>query len=197
MYRVNEIFTSLQGEGYWTGEARVFIRFSGCNLRCPFCDTDHEPFTEMSAEDIISEVRRIAGPVTVVAITGGEPSLQLNTELVRALHDAGFFIQVETNGTRRLPEDIDWITLSPKTDVKGLKGNGEVVIEHADEVKLVYEGQEERLIDKWASFPADHYFLQPCDSPDGRSFVGDTIQYIMRHPHWRLSLQTHKLTGIR
>lgn len=197
MYRVNEIFASLQGEGYWTGEARVFVRLAGCNLACPFCDTDHSPFTEMSVGDIIKEVRRLAGPVRDVVITGGEPSIQLGTELVDALHAAGFLIQIETNGTRHLPEGIDWITLSPKTDVKGLRGNGKVMLDHADEVKLVYEGQDEASIEKWASFPAEHFFLQPCDSPDGRSYVSDTIDYILKHPHWRLSLQTHKLTGIR
>lgn len=197
MYKVNEIFNSLQGEGYWTGEARVFIRLSGCNLRCPFCDTDHSAWRGMSVEDIVGECLRIAGPVRDVAITGGEPALQLGSGLVDTLHDAGFFIQIETNGTRSLPDGIDWITLSPKTDVRGLSGDASVRLDRADEVKLVYEGQDEALIEKWASFPADHYFLQPCDSPDGHSYVTETVEYIKRHPHWRLSLQTHKYLGIR
>ena len=197
MYRINEIFYSLQGEGFWTGTPMVFLRFSGCNLKCPFCDTEHSAFREMSAEEIVAEMLQAGGACRRVCVTGGEPSLQLDKALVEALHGAGFQIHVETNGTRVLPEGVDWVTLSPKTDVQGLKGDGTVVLEKADEVKVVYEGL---AVEKWAAFPADWHFLQPCDTGDpeqNRVLLAETIDHIQRHPHWRLSLQTHKLLKIR
>ena len=189
MYRVNEIFLSLQGEGFWTGTPMVFLRFSGCNLRCPFCDTDHSGYREMSAEEIVTEILQTGGDCRRVCVTGGEPSLQLDEALVEALHHAGFQVHVETNGTRVLPGGVDWVTLSPKTDVKGL--------ERADEVKIVYEGGVD---EKWAAFPADWHFLQPCDTGDpekNKALLAETIDHIQRHPLWRLSLQTHKLMNIR
>ena len=197
MYRVNEIFYSLQGEGFWTGTPMVFLRFSGCNLKCPFCDTDHSGYREMSAEEILLAVLQAGGECRRVCVTGGEPSLQLDKALVDALHGAGFRIHVETNGTRPLPAGVDWVTLSPKTDVKGLKGDGTVVLERADEVKVVYAGFP---VDKWAAFPADWHFLQPCDTGDeakNRAILAETMDHIQRHPLWRLSLQTHKLLNIR
>ena len=197
MYRVNEIFYSLQGEGFWTGTPMVFLRFSGCNLQCPFCDTDHGGFRELSREEIVAEIRQVGGACRRVCITGGEPSLQLDTALVETLHEAGLRIHVETNGTRVLPEGVDWVTLSPKTDVKGLKGDGTVVLDKADEVKVVYEGGVE---EKWAAFPAAWHFLQPCDTGDeakNQAILAETIDHIQRHPAWRLSLQTHKLLKIR
>ena len=190
MYKINEIFYSLQGEGFWTGTPMVFLRFSGCNLKCPFCDTDHSGYREMTAGDIVGEVVKAGGNCRRVCVTGGEPSMQLDTVLVEALHKAGFKIHVETNGTRVLPEDVDWVTLSPKADVEGLKGDGTVVVEKADEVKVVYLGKD---VEKWAEFPADWRFLQPCSCEN----TEETITYIMRHPRWRLSLQTHKLLNIR
>ena len=204
MYRVNEIFYSLQGEGFWTGTPMVFVRLSGCNLACPFCDTNHRPFREMSAQEIADEAQRRdreAGKGCAhVCITGGEPLLQLEGELVSALHRYGYSIHIETNGTRPVPEGIDWVTLSPKEDVVGAVGK--VALEKADEVKLVYDGtlSEERL-DYWANFPARWHFLQPCDSGDprkNRTLMEQTIGHILSHGiQWRLSLQTHKLLGIR
>ena len=197
MYRVNEIFYSLQGEGFWTGTPMVFLRFSGCNLKCPFCDTDHSGFREMDAAEIVDAVIRAGGDCHRVCVTGGEPSLQLDSALVEALHGAGFRIHVETNGTRSLPEGVDWVTLSPKSDVKDLKGDGTVVLKRADEVKVVYEdGVEER----WAAYPAEWHFLQPCDTGNeakNKAVLAETIDHIKRHPCWRLSLQTHKLMNIR
>ena len=190
MYRVNEIFYSLQGEGFWTGTPMVFLRLSGCNLKCPFCDTDHAAYREMTAEAIVSEVEQAGGPCRRVCVTGGEPSLQLDRPLVEALHQAGYLIHLETNGTHPLPEGIDWVTLSPKADVPGLKGDGRVVLERADEVKVVFLGPE---AEKWAGFPAPWHFLQPCSCEN----TAETIDHIARNPHWRLSLQTHKLLNIR
>ena len=167
----------------------VFLRFSGCNLKCPFCDTDHSGYREMSAEEIVEEVAK-AGDCGRVCVTGGEPSLQLDDTLVDALHEAGFKVHVETNGTRILPEGVDWVTVSPKVDVEGLKGDGTVMLEKADEVKIVYLGND---VEKWAEFPAPWHFLQPCSGEN----TEETMNYIMRHPRWRLSLQTHKLLNIR
>ena len=124
-YRINEIFYSLQGEGFWTGTPAVFVRFSGCNLRCPFCDTAHQAFTPMSADDILSA----CSEAPVVVLTGGEPGLQVDAALIEALHGAGYRVHIETNGTVALPGGIDWVTLSPKEDVPGLKGEGRVVLE--------------------------------------------------------------------
>ena len=197
MYRVNEIFCSLQGEGFWTGTPMVFLRLSGCNLICPFCDTDHGRYRELSADEIVAEAVKAGGACGRVCVTGGEPSLQLDKELVDALHGAGFRIHLETNGTRPLPEGVDWVTLSPKADVKGLKGDGTVVLDRADEVKVVYK---DGVDGRWAAFPADWHFLQPCDTGDpetNRAILAETLDHIRRNPLWRLSLQTHKLLKIR
>ena len=199
--KVNEIFYSLQGEGFWTGTPMVFVRLSGCNLRCPFCDTDHVGFEELSADEVVRKALSLAGDCRRICLTGGEPSLQADAALVTALHEAGFRIHMETNGTRPLPDGIDWVTLSPKEDVPGLVGNGRVVLEQADEVKLVFDGSlpEERL-EYWREFPATWHFLQPCDVSDparNREILRQTISYIASHPSWRLSLQTHKTLGIR
>ena len=190
MYKVNEIFYSLQGEGFWTGTTMVFLRFSGCNLDCPFCDTNHSGYRELGAEEIVAEVVQMGRDCGRVCVTGGEPALQLDDVLVEALHGAGFKVHVETNGTRPLPEGVDWVTLSPKTDVPGLKGDGKVVLEKADEVKVVYLGKE---VGKWAEFPAAWHFLQPCSCAN----TAETVAYIQAHPCWRLSLQTHKYLNIR
>ena len=191
-YRINEIFYSLQGEGYFTGTPAVFLRMSGCNLKCPFCDTAHEDYTEMSPVQIAEALRTY--PARHVVITGGEPSLQLDQMLVDLLHDEGWFIQIETNGTNQLPEEIDWVTCSPKP-----RPTGEITVRlrHIDELKVVYEGQDVESIAN--SIPAMHYFLQPCSSQGypGGSNTADTVAYILTHPHWRLSLQTHKLIDIQ
>lgn len=191
-YRVNEIFYSLQGEGYFTGTPAVFLRFSGCNLKCGFCDTRHEDFTLMTPAAIIEQLK--AYPSRHVIITGGEPSLQLDQILVDLLHDEGYFIQIETNGTHPLPEGIDWVTCSPKGDATG---ECAVKLRMVDELKVVYEGQDVETIA--SSVPAMHYFLQPCSSPcyEGGSNTSETVTYILHHPHWRLSLQTHKLIDIQ
>ena len=202
MYFVNEIFTSLQGEGYWTGTPMVFLRFAGCNLRCPFCDTAHtSPSTPMSLDELLKAVAEIS-PLTPfgrndnvrrICITGGEPGLQVDAALIDALHGAGFTIHVETNGTCPLPPGIDWVTLSPKEDF--VAGAGPV-LSRADELKLVFTG--DAAPERWLSFPSEHHFLQPCyDAVSGTSNVGETVSYILSHPSWRLSLQTHRILGLR
>ena len=193
-YRVNEIFFSLQGEGFWTGTPMVFVRLSGCNLKCPFCDTDHSAFQEMTAGEIVSEALRAGGDCRRICLTGGEPSLQADEALLKAFHEAGYTVHMETNGTLPVPEGIDWITLSPKNQVFGLMGNGAVILKRADEVKLVLAPGVDPSA--WEHFPATWHFLQPCDAA-GRMNTEETVSYIKAHPLWRLSLQTHKLLGIR
>ena len=194
MYRVNEIFYSLQGEGFWTGTPMVFLRFSGCNLRCPFCDTDHAPYSEMSLGDILEAVSMTGKGCRRICLTGGEPTLQADSPLISALHGKGYLIHIETNGTRPLPEGIDWVTLSPKSGL--FPDIGKVVIGRADELKVVFSPGDDPS--SWLSFPATHHFLQPCyNKESGGSCNSETAAYILAHPSWRLSLQTHRLLGIK
>ena len=193
-YRVNEIFFSLQGEGFWTGTPMVFVRLSGCNLKCPFCDTDHSAFQEMTAGEIVKAASSAGNACRRICLTGGEPSLQADEALLKDFHEAGYTVHMETNGTLPVPEGIDWITLSPKNQVFGLMGNGAVILKRADEVKLVLAPGVDPSA--WEHFPATWHFLQPCDA-GGRMNTEETVSYIKAHPLWRLSLQTHKLLGIR
>ena len=181
MRKINEIFYSLQGEGFHTGTPAVFIRFSGCNLKCSFCDTQHEEGVLMSDEEILDAVGEY--PATTVILTGGEPSLWIDREFVDRLHRIGKYVCIETNGTRALPDNIDWVTCSPKE-------NAPVVLERVDEIKVVYTGQD---LSAYAEIPARYHVLQPCSCQNTK----EVVDYILRHPRWRLSLQTHKLIDIQ
>ncbi|MBR5695221.1 MAG: radical SAM protein [Paludibacteraceae bacterium] len=182
MKRINEIFESLQGEGFHTGTAAVFVRFSGCNLRCPFCDTQHETYIEMGEEDIAHEVSQYKAPWVI--LTGGEPSLQATETLVDRFHALGKRVAMETNGTHAIPTNLDWLTLSPKE-------GKDPVLTQADEVKVVYQAGVD--VERWCrEIRADHYFLQPCSCRNTQ----EVVRYILEHPYWRLSLQTHKYIGI-
>ncbi len=192
--RINEIFYSLQGEGYHSGSPAVFIRFSGCNLQCPFCDTQHEAGIEMDETEIVESVKQYPAPLVVV--TGGEPSLQLTATLVDALHAAGRTVAVETNGTRPLPHNVDWVTLSPKDLFLGTEAKP--VLDHADELKVLYDGHHEPH--SYNHITVKQRFLQPCDTGDtarNTQITAATVEYIKRHPEWRLSLQIHKTIHIR
>ena len=192
MYKVNEIFYSLQGEGYWTGTPLVFVRFSGCNLKCPWCDTAHENGTLMSAEDIVDAVNRAnTGGVTRVCLTGGEPLLQVDKALVIALENQGYRIHLETNGTLPLPCYINWVTVSPK------QNRIRIHQDDVNEIKIVYEGGNPDL-SRWED--ESLLFLQPCDTGDpfrNQQILQDAVEFVKRHPKWRLSLQTHKLINIK
>lgn len=208
-YAVKEIFKTLQGEGAQSGRAAVFCRFAGCNLWsgreadratsvCTFCDTD---FVGMDgtgggrfadAEALAAAIEsEWAGPRArrYVVLTGGEPLLQVDPALVDALHARGFEIGVETNGTQPAPEGIDWVCVSPKA-------NADLVLREGHELKLVYP-QEAARPERFEHLAFDHFFLQPMDSPTAAANLEAAITYCTDNPRWRLSLQSHKMIGIR
>lgn len=193
--KINEIFYSLQGEGFHTGTPAVFVRFSGCNLRCPFCDTDHHQAREMSPQEILAEAGRY--PSRHVVFTGGEPALQLNTELLDLFHSAGYYIQIETNGTLPVPcGSINWITCSPKFEFTAAPAP--LKIQRIDELKVVFDGRNNMSL--YDAIVCRHYSLQPCDTRDtdrNAAITAAAIDYCLRNPRWRLSLQTHKLLSIQ
>ena len=179
MRKINEIFYSLQGEGFHTGTPAVFVRFYGCNLKCSFCDTRHEEGILMSDEEILQTISVF--PSNVIILTGGEPSLWIDQTFIDLLHRAGKYICIETNGTNPLPEGIDWVTCSPK--------GAPLRLSHMDEVKVVYTGQD---LTEYENLKAAWHFLQPCSCRN----IKEVVEYILDHPRWRLSLQTHKLINI-
>lgn len=195
-YKVNEIFYSLQGEGVWAGRAAIFVRFSLCNLRCPFCDTDFSKFKEMSQQEIISEVQRLDGDCRFIVFTGGEPTLQLDFPLIDELHRLGYYIALETNGTHEIPEGVDWVTCSPKTAYIE-KDKARVRIKEASEVKVVFDGEHEVST---YGIHAPNLYLQPCDVGNeerNKEILSKTVAYIEAHPEWRLSLQQQKIIGVK
>ena len=196
MYRINEIFYSLQGEGFHSGTPAVFVRFSGCNLRCHFCDTEHESGTPMTLEQIAHEANRY--PVAdMIVLTGGEPSLFIDDPFVADLKRlTNKRIAIETNGTRPLPANLDWVTLSPKSGFAG--GDAEpCMLTRCDELKVVYQGQD---LAQYDNIETHNRFLQPCYSADvderQRNLQACT-EAVMTHKGWRLSLQTHRILGIK
>ena len=199
MRKINEIFYSLQGEGHHTGYPSVFIRFSGCNLQCPFCDTRHNDGVAMTDTDIIHAVNLYKADWVI--LTGGEPSLWIDSDFIRLLHQAtGKKIAIETNGTNPLPEGIDWITVSPKTGIADMVGNPEIRVDRADEIKVVDTGQD---LDAYFDLPcrgeSTLMYLQPCYVADSRIRESNTLRTVRRvleDPRWTLSLQTHRYLGI-
>ena len=212
-YSVKEIYYTLQGEGAQTGRPAVFLRFAGCNLWsgrerdrssavCRFCDTqfvgtDGPGGGKFEDADALAEAvaahwrpSETNGTAPYVVCTGGEPLLQLDDAAIAALHERGFEVGVETNGTRRAPGALDWICVSPKA-------GAEVLQRHGDELKLVYPQVEvEAQPERFAELEFTHYFLQPLDGSRIRENTRAAIEYCLRHPKWRLSLQTHKIVGI-
>jgi 7-carboxy-7-deazaguanine synthase len=211
-YSVKEIYYTLQGEGAQTGRPAVFLRFAGCNLWsgrekdraravCRFCDTDFVGTDGpgggkfRTAGELAEAVARQwpsndAGGRPYVVCTGGEPLLQLDPAAIAALHARGFEVGVETNGTVPAPAGLDWICVSPKA-------GSEVVQRTGDEMKLVYPQREaEAQPERYADLEFDHFFLQPLDDGDRERNTRAAIEYCLAHPRWKLSLQTHKVTGI-
>lgn len=208
-YAVKEIFKTLQGEGAQMGRAAVFCRFAGCNLWsgreadratsvCSFCDTDFVGI-DGSGGGRFADARILADAIEgewagapanrYVVLTGGEPLLQVDQDLVDALHARGFQIAVETNGTQPAPRGLDWICVSPKADA-------DLVLRSGNELKLVYP-QEKAPPKKFENLAFDHFFLQPMDSTTAAANLEAAITYCTQNPRWRLSLQSHKMIGIR
>ncbi|GGX77892.1 7-carboxy-7-deazaguanine synthase [Litchfieldella qijiaojingensis] len=213
MYSVKEAFYTLQGEGARTGRASVFCRFTGCNLwsgreadrgnsLCRFCDTDFVGtdgqnggrFRDASAlADHLAALWPHATDrvVPYAVFTGGEPLLQLDEALIQAMHDRGFEVAVETNGTVAIPAGIDWLCVSPK-------GASRLVVESGDELKLVYP-QPDAPPERFSHLDFRYFYLQPMDlaplSGAGDT-MAETVAYCLRVPQWQLSLQTHKIVGI-
>ena len=198
MRKINEIFYSIQGEGYHTGVPSVFVRFSGCNLRCGFCDTRHEYGTLMSDEDIIEEIKKY--PAGLIVLTGGEPSLHIDREFIIKLKSGTSLpVSIETNGTRELPEEIDWVTVSPKIGIQK-SGDATIRVTHADELKVVDLGQD--LSPYFRLTCVDEttkMYLQPCyveDREQREKNTRLTVRRVLDDSRWRLSLQTHRYLEI-
>jgi len=190
---VNEIFYSLQGEGRWAGRAAIFVRFSGCNLKCPFCDTDFASYEWMTAKEILRELMEYS-QCDFVVLTGGEPSLQVKSDFVNMLHNAGYYVAMETNGTRSVPDNVDWVTVSPKT---AYVNNGQLFLMTADELKVVYDGKHEP---DTFGIVAKNYYVQPCDVGDiarNAEITAACVRFVKEHPRWRLSLQQQKILNVR
>jgi 7-carboxy-7-deazaguanine synthase (Cx14CxxC type) len=205
-YAVKELFLTLQGEGMQAGRRAVFLRFAGCNLwsgrdedragaLCTFCDTDFVGTDganggRYQAAALAEKARMLWGNAArpLVVVTGGEPMLQLDAPLLDALHGAGFEVAVETNGTLAAPAGIDWICVSPKAGT-------DIVQREGRELKLVWpqEGLDPESLLAWRF---DHFLIQPKDCADADAALRSAIDYVMAHPRWKLSLQTHKLLGL-
>jgi len=217
MYTVKELFPTLQGEGAHTGRASVFCRFTGCNLWsgreedratavCQFCDTDFVGFDGdgggkfETANDLADAIEKAwlstqAGPQQrYVVFTGGEPLLQLDKDLIDALHHKGFELAIETNGTLKVPVGVDWVCVSPKA-------GADLVVLQADEIKLVIpqSGHQnlENLLARFEKMDYRHRYLQPMDGAQLAENTQLAIQLCQKRPLWRLSIQTHKIIGIR
>ncbi len=206
-YAVKELFLTLQGEGVQAGRCAVFLRFAGCNLWtgreedrasaiCQFCDTD---FVGMDGENggryEATELAAAAGRLwgedrarAYIVCTGGEPLLQLDAPLIEALHAEGFEIAVESNGTIRAPAGIDWLCVSPKA-------GSEIVQRSGDELKLVWP-QAGIDPEDFAGWAFEHFLIQPKDCEEAEAAMAEAVGYVRAHPHWRLTIQTHKLLGI-
>lgn len=211
-YFIKEIFYSIQGEGFYTGRPAVFCCFAGCNLWsgkeedrqkaiCKICDTDFlgydgpEGGRYKTSEELAGKIMTLwpeqheKSLRPFVVFSGGEPLLQLDEKLISALHARNFEIAVETNGTTLPPEGIDWICVSPKAGAP-------LLIRSGQELKLVYP-QEGAEPEKYAMLNFRHFFIQPLDSPDRENNTRLALEYVLAHPQWRLSLQVHKILGIK
>ncbi len=208
MYKIKEIYYTLQGEGAQVGRPAVFCRFSGCNLWtgreqdrhkaiCQFCDTDFwgmdgENGGKYSKEDLAQKIKEVWGNMGAgkpyVVCTGGEPLLQLDEALIKSFHQTGFEVAVETNGTVEAPKGLDWICVSPKAGT-------ELKITAGHELKLVFP-QPEAMPARFEKLNFQHFFIQPMDGPDVQQNTKLAIDFCLKNPMWRLSIQTHKVLKI-
>ena len=197
-YKINEIFVSIQGEGFHTGLPCIFVRFAGCNLECDFCDTDHSENEALNIAELLQRIvnLRTVNSINTVVLTGGEPMLQLNVTLVNLLKNHGFKIHLETNGTidysrKEYFNSIDWITVSPKDPNIPLRSGSELKIVDTGQALTPYRELANRF---------DHCYLQPCWSKvevDHKNNIESTVNRIMKDPIWKLSVQLHKFVNIK
>jgi len=207
MYKVKEIYYTIQGEGFHAGRPAVFCRFSGCNLWsgrevdrekaiCTFCDTNFwgtdgingGKYTASELAEKIKSLWPVDHESLFVVCTGGEPALQMDENLIHVFHDYGFEIAIETNGTVELVDGIDWICVSPKADT-------EIIVKTGGELKLVYPQIENQPLD-FLHLDFKHFYLQPLDDKNQSENIRKTIEYCLANPQWKLSVQTHKFLGI-
>ena len=208
MYTVKEIYFTLQGEGYHTGRPAVFIRFTGCNLWtglewdrqsaiCDWCDTDFVgtdgpnggKYSATEITNIITDLwPESQSSRPYIVCTGGEPLLQMDNTLIETIHDAGFEIGLETNGTMLPPQGIDWICVSPKS-------KADFILKKGNELKIVFpqSGINPR---QHENLEFDHFFIQPMDGEKQKENIKKSEEFVFKHPQWKLSLQTHKIMGI-
>ncbi|MBP03008.1 MAG: 7-carboxy-7-deazaguanine synthase [Rhodospirillaceae bacterium] len=208
-YSIKEMHYTLQGEGARSGRAAVFCRFSGCNLWsgrekdrtkaiCNFCDTDfvgtngHKGGVYKDANSLAAKIAenwpKQINSKPYVVFTGGEPLLQLNQPLISAMHERYFEIAIETNGTIAVPNNINWVCVSPK------RGSKQIVLK-GNELKLIYP-QQGIDIDHLESLEFEHLFIQPMDNKNYTQNLSDSVDFCLKNPRWRLSIQTHKILGI-
>ena len=205
LYRIVEVFQSLQGEGYNTGKPVVFLRFGGCNLACPWCDTDYQVYETLDEETVVARVS--AFRIKAVIVTGGEPFIQKGLDvLLSRFKDLGYWIGAETNGIVAPPEDwlrlIDYVAVSPKALYADLYDDGQMIT-RADEVRIVAEGDVQDFCEQMRNrIEAAHYYLSPCER-EGVFNVEETVKLLgvlnrgRRSGKWLLSLQVHKLAGFK
>ena len=200
-YSINEIFYSIQGEGANAGRPAVFVRFSGCNLKCPFCDTDFKEHRIMSHDEIISEMEKVnTGGCHLCVLTGGEPTLQYDATLENALRKAGYIIAMESNGTIAPAAKVDFLTISPKTQ---WQEDASLQIRfHIDEIKLVVDKATDltALTYYEQRFTDSMLFIQPCDTgfiKENKEIISRCVEFLKNHPLWRLSLQQQKIINVR
>ena len=207
-YRIKEIYFTQQGEGKNTGKNFVFVRFAGCNLWsgkekhrasaiCKFCDTDFYGTDGVNGgiyetKDLVTKIKSLwisKDSEIRVVLTGGEPLLQVDDSLITALKRANIYIAIETNGTLKAPKGIDWICMSPKA-------NTDIQLTEGSEIKIIYP-QENLDPADFNNMNFSNYYIQPMDSKDYEANVSKSVEFCMQNSNWRLSLQTHKILGIR
>lgn len=186
-YRVNKIFYSIQGEGARVGTPQVFVRFSGCNLHCSFCDTDHSSYREMTDSEIVAECMRLGNGCASVSMCGGEPTLQLDAYLIAEFKRYGWFISIETNGLLPVPSGVDYVVCSPKTT--------KIAPDRINELRYVVKAGDKLPV---PHKHADNYFLSPCFDGEkaNAANIAHCIKLVQDNPEWRLGMQWHKFVGI-
>lgn len=206
-YRINEIFYSIQGEGYYAGTPAVFVRFSGCNLKCPFCDTDFKKFKEMTAKEILDEINEVNyGRTHLIIVTGGEPALQWDKELSDMLRNSGdgYFVSMESNGTQKINGKVDYLTISPKSQ---WISEAQILTENfklCDELKVVVdENTDFEILRDYPDFFEKEdliCYIQPCDTGFIRrndEIMARCVEFVKMFPSWYISLQQQKIFKIR